>query len=390
MQSKILTRAASLFLAGFVGVAALAAQGPPSGPPPPPDVSVITVQPRLVPVTFSYSGVTAASKTVEIRARVQGYLESREFEEGALVKEGTRLFTIDPRTFEADTEIAGARVEQAEARRKLADQEVKRMKSVTLPGAVAATDIDSADAELAEATASLRLAKAELAKAELELSYTKIDAPLTGLIGKAQKEIGSLVDIGENSLLAVMHQVEPIYVSLRVAERDFLAWRNESESGALVKIDGHEPYMEITLNDLSTYEKRGTINYLSPDLSMETGSYEVRAAFENPDVKLRPGQFIKGHIKGWARPNSITVPQRAVNQSPQGSFVYIVGDDNIAQPRPVELGHWTGADWIVLSGLSGGERVIVEGLTKVRPGSEVKPGPSPDQPTEPRSNQAAP
>lgn len=385
-QSKFDTHAAVIVLAAFAGQLALAAQGPPSGPPPPPEVSVVTVAPRLVPVTFSFSGVTAASKTVEIRARVRGYLETRDFEEGGLVQKGARLFTIDPRTFKADKEVAAARVEQAEARRKLADQEVKRLESVTLPGAVAATDVDAKTAELAEASASLRLAQAELAKAELELGFTKIDAPLTGLIGKAVKEIGSLVDVGENSLLAVMHQVEPIYVSLRVAERDYLAWRNEQESGALVKVDDQEPYMEITLNDLSTYEKKGTINYLSPDLSIETGSYEIRAEFENPDIKLRPGQFIKGHIKGWARPNSITVPQRAVNQSPQGPFVFVVGDDRVVQRRPVELGQWAGDDWIITSGLNDGDRVIVEGLTKVRPGDKVNAQPLSDQPAEQKTN----
>ena len=366
--------------AAFV-VAALAAtvtvaQPPGSGPPPPPQVSTVIVDQKPVPVTFSYSGVTAASKTVEIRARVRGYLHSRDFEEGTLVKKGQPLFTIDPSTFEADREVAAARVDQIEATRKLAEQEVKRLKSVTVPGAVAAADIDKQEAALAEASASLRLAKAELQRADLELGYTKIVAPMDGLIGKSMKEIGSMVDTGENSLLAVVHQVEPIYVSVRISERDFLAWRADQESGALVRRDDQEPWLEITLNDLTTYEKRGVINFLSPELNTQTGSYEVRAVFENPDVKLRPGQFIKGHIKGWARPASITVPQRAVNQSPLGSFVYVVGDDNVAQQRTIELGQWTGDEWIITSGLSVGDRVIVEGLTKVRPGATVDPAPA--------------
>lgn len=367
--------AATLLLAVSVWEIANA-QPPGSGPPPPPEVSVITVVPHTVPVTFDYSGMTTASKTVEIRARIRGYLETRDFEEGSLIKEGTRLFTIDPRSFKADKEIAAARVEQAESRLKLAEQEVKRLTSVKVPGAVAAADIDKQLAEQTEAAAALRLAKAELAKAELELSYTKIEAPLTGLIGKAQREIGSFVDEGQNSLLAVMHQVSPIYVSLRISERDYLAWRADEESGALVKENGQEPYVEITLNDRSTYDKRGKINFLSTELNPQTGSYELRAEFDNPDVKLRPGQFVKGHIRGWARPNSITIPQRAVSQSPLGPFVYVVGDDNKAQTRPVELGEWTGSDWIVRSGLSEGDRVIVEGLTKVRPGAEVKAAPA--------------
>lgn len=374
MKSRWIFATALLFAASVLEIAN--AQPPGGGPPPPPEVSIITVVPRTVPVTFDYSGMTTASKTVEIRARIRGYLETRDFEEGSLVKEGTRLFTIDSRSFKADREIAAARVEQAESRLKLAEQEVKRLTSVKVPGAVAAADIDKQLAEQTEAAASLRLAKAELAKAELELSYTKIEAPLTGLIGKAQREIGSFVDEGQNSLLAVMHQVSPIYVSLRISERDYLAWRADEESGALVKENGQEPYVEITLNDRTVYDKRGRINFLSTELNPQTGSYELRAEFDNPGVRLRPGQFVKGHIRGWARPNSIAVPQRAVSQSPLGPFVYVVGDDNKAQTRPVQLGEWTGTDWIVKSGLSEGDRIIVEGLTKVRPGAEVKAVPA--------------
>jgi len=350
------------------------AQPPGMGPLPPPEVTVVTVESKTVPISFSYVGVTEASKTVELRSRVRGFLESRDFEEGALVQEGTQLFTIDPRSFIADKDIAAARVQQAEALLALADQEVKRLKSVKVPGAVAASDIDRQVAAQSEAAASLRLAKSELAKAELEVSYTTVRAPLTGLIGKAQKEIGSLVDDSANSLLTVMHQVSPIYVSFRVSEREYLAWRTDEQSGVL-KLTNGEPYLEITLLDGTTYEQRGKINFISTELDVNTGTYEIRADFENPDMKLRPGQFVKAHIKGWERPNTITVPQRAVGQSPQGAYVYVVGDDRKAIVRNVTLGQWAGSDWIVLEGLSAGEKIIIEGLTKVVPGNEVNPTP---------------
>ncbi|MDZ4861529.1 MAG: efflux RND transporter periplasmic adaptor subunit [Candidatus Hydrogenedentes bacterium] len=364
----------NIALAGMccVFMSAARAQGPGQGPPPPPEVSVVTVEARTVPVTFDYVGVTEASKTVELRSRVRGFLESRDFEEGALIEEGTVLFTIDPRSFKADKDIAAARVQQAESQVALADQEVKRLKSVTVPGAVAASEVDRQIAAQAEAAASVRLAKAELAKANLELGYTTVHAPLSGLIGKAQKEIGSFVDEGTNSLLAVMHQVSPIYVSFRVSERDYLAWRTDQQSGALMLTNG-EPYLELTLLDGTTYENKGAINFISNELDMNTGTYELRAQFDNPDVKLRPGQFIKAHIKGWARPGTLTIPQRAVSQSPQGAFVYVVDEKNKAEMRNVTLGEWSGDDWMVSGGLSAGERIIVEGLTKVRPGGEVVP-----------------
>ena len=220
-------------VAFFFAHAAFGAAGPPGagGPPPPPAVSVITVEPQTLPVWFEYIGVTEASKVVEIRSRIQGFLESRDFEEGTRVDEGSRLFGIDRLPFEADVEVANAEVAQAETRLRLAEQEVKRLQSVTVPGAIAASDVDKQMAEQADAAAALRLAKAQLAKADLELGYTSISAPLDGYIGKALKEIGSLVDAGQNSLLAVMSQVDPMYASFRVSEREYLAWRNAASNG---------------------------------------------------------------------------------------------------------------------------------------------------------------
>lgn len=360
------------------GVALHASAQPPA--PPPPEVSFVTIETRTVPVYFDFVGITNASKVVEVRSRVQGFLEARTFEEGARVEEGTVLFRIDARPFEADVQVAKARVAQAEARLHLSEQEVRRLESVSVPGAIAASDVDQKVAERANAQASLSLAKAELAKAELELDYTTVEAPLTGYIGKAIRDLGSLVDGSANSLLSEMQQVDPIYVSYRMSEREYLSWRHEIAEGGYV-LDGVEkPYVEITLLDGTVYPETGDIDFEGVAVDVQTGSVEMRATLPNPDQRLKPGQFVKAFMRGYVQPAAITVPQRAVNASPQGSFVYVLGDDNTAQMRIITAGKWTGRDWIVESGLEAGEKVLVEGLVKVQPGIVVNPSPAADTP----------
>lgn len=367
----------------FALFAALAATGalsvyaqPPGGAPPPPEVFVSEIVTTTVPLSFDFVGVTNASRVVEVRSRIQGFLETRDFEEGAYIDEGTKLFTIDARPFKADMEIASAQVEQAEARLQLANQSVKRLQSVSVPGAIAESDLDEKIAEQTNAAAALKLAKAQRAKAELELGYTVIEAPLTGFIGKAEKEIGSLVDAGANSLLVVMRQVDPIYVSFQVSERDWLAWRASSESGEFVLEAGlTEPYVEITLLDGTLFDGRGAMNFEAAALDALTGAVEIRATFENPENTLKVGQFVKTHLRGWVRPNTLTVPQRAISQAPQGAFVYVINGDKTAEMRPVTLGQWVGKSWVVESGLSAGEKVVVEGLSRVQPGIAVVPLP---------------
>jgi len=348
---------------------------PPDGPPPPPEVSYVTVTARDIPVSFNFVGVTEASRMVEVRSRVRGFLEARDYVEGSFIERGTRLFLVDPRPFEADLEIAKARVAQAQARLTLAEQEVARLNSVSVPGAIALSDLDKQLAEKTNAAAALNLVKAELAKAQLELGYTAIEAPLTGFVGKAQKEIGSLVDEGANGLLTVMHQVDPIYVSYRMTERDYLEWHRLKASGGYVLNGREEPFLTITLLDGTEYGLRGTIDYENAEVDTATGSVELRATFDNPERQLKPGQFVRARMAGYTRPGAIAIPQRAVSESPQGSFVYVIADGNVAAQRFIEPGDWSGHDWIVESGLAVGERVIVDGLIGVQPGIAVAPAP---------------
>ncbi len=372
MQYTTSLRSSILMLFVLLTNASLAQPG---GPPPPPQVTFVVVVPRSMPVSFDFVGVTEASKVVEVRARVQGFLDSRDFEEGTLVEAGKQLYKIDPRPFEADLEIAKARVIQAETRVKLAEKEMARLKSVSVPGAIAQSDLDKQLAEQSDAGAALSLAKAQQAKAELELGYTVIEAPLTGYVGKTLKEIGSLVDQAQNGLLTVMHQVDPIYVSYQMTERDYLRWRSLEADGSYTVKGGGTPYLEITLLDGSTYPLQGTLDFEGTTVNTGMGSLELRATFDNPERKLKPGQFVRAHMRGYVRPNTIAIPQRAVSESPQGSYVYVLKEDNTAELRIIEPGSWSGADWIIESGISAGEKVIVDGVTKVQPGTAVTPAP---------------
>jgi membrane fusion protein (multidrug efflux system) len=356
-----------------LALSCLAAAQPP-GEMPPPEVQVVTVEAQSLPVSFEYVGVTEASKTVEVRSRVRGFVEARAFDEGAEVAAGESLFTIGQRSFQADLDIAAAQVEQAESRLRLADQEVRRLQSVTEPGAIAQSDLDQRIAEQSNAAASLRLARAQLAKAELELGYTKVESPLDGYIGKALKEIGSFVDESQNSLLAIVWQVDPIYVSFQVSEREYLALRTQTEAGELTLQNAEPPHVAVTLLDGTELPQRGQIDFESAVVDIQTGTVEMRAVLENPNGNgraLKPGQFVKASLRGWVRPNVLAVPQRAVGQGPQGAFLYVVDAQGKAEYRIVTPGPWSGDNWIIDNGLQPGERVIVEGLIKVQPGIPV-------------------
>lgn len=356
------------------GLAPCASAQPPVDAPPP-VVKVLTVQPQDLPVEFDYLGVTEASRTVEVRSRIRGFVEEHGFDEGARVTQGQPLFIIDQRSFKADLEIAEAQVAQAETRLRLAEQEVRRLQSVKEPGAISQSDLDQRIAERANAAAALRLARAQLAKAELELSYTVVESPLDGYIGKALKEIGSFVDESQNSLLAMVWQLDPIYVSFQVSEREFLALRQQTEAGHLLLDDAEPPHVAVTLLNGRELPQRGVIDFESAVVDVQTGTVETRAVLENPGSEIKPGQFVTATLRGWVRPNVLAVPLRAVSQSPQGPYIYVVNEDNTAELRVVEAGPWSGELWIIDGGLAPGERVIVEGLVKVQPGIPVVPEP---------------
>jgi membrane fusion protein (multidrug efflux system) len=315
---------------------------------------------------------------------VQGFLLQRHFEEGSKVKDGDLLFTIDPRRFEADLQKARASLAQAKAAQALSESNLARVKQGVESGGLPKAELDKAVAQNDEALAQIKLAEANVTNAQLELSYTKVVSPVSGTVGRAQKQEGSLVDAGANSLLVESQQVDPIYVNFNVSERDVLQWRADVASGRIKLVSEKNLPTEMTLSDGTVYQQQGNINFIDVKVDPMTGTAMIRATFPNPEQKLLPGQFVKLRLMGVSRPNVLTVPQESVVSTPGGTFVYVIDKDSKVERRPVTLGDWLGSDWIVEQGIKPGDRVMVDNLQKVQPGMAVKlaagPAPKPEAP----------
>lgn len=349
--------------------------GAPGGtPPPPPEVSYMVVEPRTVPVNSEFLGVLEASRVSEVRARIEGFIKERTFKEGDVVKEGQVLYRIDPDSFEADVEIAKAQVQEAESQVRWAESDVKRLDSVKDIGAASQGDIDKAAAQLDQARANLRRTQADLSKAELELSYTDVKSPSDGIVGTTVRDVGALVDSGDKGLLTQVWRVDPIYLNFGVSSRQYLQWKKDVAAGAIIVEKDGATSVEIILQDGTTYPIRGKQNFEDPTIDPGTGSIKVRAEFPNAERRLKPGEFVKVRVTGWQRPNTITIPQRAVSQSPQGASVMIIGEGNKLQPRPITVGSTLGGgkEYVVTSGLEKGDKVMVDGFMRF-PGTVVNP-----------------
>jgi membrane fusion protein (multidrug efflux system) len=348
---------------------------------PPPDVSVITVEPKSIPVTFEYVGQALGSKEVEVRARVGGILEKRLFKEGAPVKAGQTLFIVDPKPYEAQLASAEAELARAQAQQAQAQREAARLKPLVEKKAVGQKEYDDAVSTSDLAAAAVKSADANLRTARLNLGYTRVVAPITGLSSRATKSEGSLVMVGSDSLLTTISQTDPIWVQFNVSENEKLRIERAVAEKKLQWPKDEEMDVVVKLADGSTLPRKGHINFADTRINTQTGTYETRAEFTNADNALRSGQFVRVTLNGPMRLNAITVPQSAVLDGPQGKFVYVAGKDkdgkDVAMPNPVQLGEWVtgnGANlWIVESGLNAGDHVIVDGIAKIMmPGQPIK------------------
>ncbi len=371
-----LARAASLIPLA----AALAACGP-GGPPggghggmPPAAVAVQEVQPKTLPVEFEYPAQTAGSREVEVRARVAGILMKRNYEEGAPVRAGQSLFTIDPVPFQAAAARAEADVAAAEARYAAASRNAKRMKALFEAKAASQKDNDDAVSADEVAAADVKSARARLVEANLNLEYTRVEAPISGVTSRALKSEGSLIN-GPADLLTTVSQFDPIYVNFGLTGTEQEKLRQEAAAGKLVLPKDGRFEVAIRFEDGKVYSRPGKLAFTDTRVNTQTGTSDARAEVPNPAGEVRPGQFVRVMLKGAQRPNAIAVPQRAVLESPQGKMVYLFGKENKAEPRPITVGDWTGSDWIVTSGLNAGDKVIVDGLAKIFfPGAPVQVG----------------
>jgi len=348
----------------------------PQATPPPPEASCLTLEAHDLPWAPMRLAQTAASREVEVRARVAGMILERAFVEGAHVQEGDVLFRIDARPFEAALQAAEARVAEAVARVEEAERGVARKQQLVASQSVAQRELDDALTARALALAQRSLAEAELTQAKLDLEYTTVRAPLAGRVGKAVLEAGNMVDSFRNPIMTVIAALDPIYVSYRISERERVAWQQALSSGKLSMPAG-EPSLRVAIEliDGTPYPHEGTLNFHGVEIDPATGTAEIRAELPNPDELLLPGQFVRARLLGVVRGGTLTVPQRAVQMGPTSAFVYVLGADDTIAVRDVELSAWEGGDWVVEHGLAPGERVVVDNLLKLRPGAKVKPIP---------------
>jgi membrane fusion protein (multidrug efflux system) len=346
---------------------------PPNGGFPPAVVAVAETKPRTVAVEFEYPAQTAGSREVEVRARVTGILQSRNYTEGAAVREGQSLFTIDPAPFQAALARAEADVAAAEARHAAAARNARRMKPVFEAKAASQKDFDDATSAEEIAAADLKAANARLREARLNLEYTRVESPVAGTASRALKSEGSLVS-GPDVLLTTVSRTDPIHVNFGLPEAELARLKADAEAGRLVVPTDLRFEVGLRFEDGRVHARPGKLAFTDTRVNPATGTVDARAELPNADGAVRPGQFVRVVLKGAVRPEAITVPQRAVMEGPQGKIVYVLGAGNKAEPRPVVVGDWAGGEWIVASGLKAGEKVIVDGLMKVFPGAVVQVG----------------
>lgn len=346
------------------------AAAPPAAPPPS-AVTVTTVEPREVAVTYEYVGQTEGYREVEVRARVNGIVLRRNFKEGAAVTRGQSLFTIDPAPFQVTVARAEADLGVAQARLEQARRDVARLKPVIEAKAVSQKELDDAMSAALVAEAETKSTQARLNEARLNLSYTRVEAPIDGITSRAAVSEGTLVS-GPNVLLATVTQVDPMYVIFGIPDREYLTMRRDVEAGRLKLPAGNRFKTTVKLADGTTYARSGDINFTDVRVNTQTGTSEARAEFPNRNRALRAGEFVRIALEGAVRPAAIVVPQRSVLEGPKEKFVYVVNAESKVEPRPVKVGEWAGDGWVIESGLKAGERVIVDGVMKIGPGAPVQ------------------
>lgn len=335
---------------------------------PPPLVIVAPVVQKTVPIYAEYVGQTNAVNMVEIRSQVEGFLEKIAFTEGSTVQKGQLLFVIDPREYQAAVNKAKAALDQSRAARAKSQRDVARYTPLVKQHAVSQEQLDTSMAEEEEGEANVEAAKAQLAQAELNLGYTQIRAPLTGRIGAAQMKVGALVQPG-SSLLASIYSINPIYVNFSVSESSYLQFEQRARGGSLSRVAP----LQIVLGDSGVYPYKARIDMISPQVDPATGTLGMRAVIPNPRGLLRPGLFVRVRMLTQEKPNAMLVPAVAVAEVQGVQSVLVVGAGNKVEFHTVTAGDTIGKDRVIESGLQPGQRVIVEGGQKVRPGMTVSP-----------------
>jgi len=364
--------ALALALAAF-GCQAKSSAPPP--PPPPPAVIVTPVVQRDVPVYKEWIGTTEGNVNAEIRPKVDGYLLRRVYNEGSLVRQGDLLFEIDPRQLQAQLEQAQADLGQFQAQLAKAQQDVARFRPLVSDKAISQQELDNALSSERAAKAAADSRAAAVHQARLNLSWTRVVSPISGIAGAAQQQVGNLVS--PTTVLTTVSQCDPIRVQYPLSEQEYLKLQEETQKSPGA---AHANNLELVLTDGTTFPQKGRILFEGRQVDVKTGTITSVAAFPNPGNLLRPGQYAKIRAVTELKKGALLVPQRAVNEL-QGAFqVAVVGSDDKAEIRTVKPSDRVGKLWVIDSGLSPGDRVVVEGFSKVKSGGTVKPTEAPPEP----------
>jgi membrane fusion protein (multidrug efflux system) len=345
--------------------------GQTAAPPPPPEVDTVTLAPRTVDEVVGLPGRVEAIRTAEVRARVDGIVERRLYAEGTDVREGAPLFAIDPREKRANEASARASLQRAQATLTNARKDLARYTPLVQRKAISAQEFDAAEAAVRQGEADVASAEAAVEKAKLDLSYTTVTAPIGGRVGRAEVTEGALVSASQATLLTRVEQLSPIYVRFSLPNVEIIELRRRAANAKLSLPQLERVEVRLVLEDGSTYGPVGHLNFLDQAVDPSTGGLLLRAEFPNPDRVLLPGQFVRARLAGAPNPNTLTVPQQAVQMSGEKASVMVVGPDGTVEARPVELGAMIRDQFVVGSGLKAGERVVIDGLQKVKPGQKV-------------------
>ncbi|KWT72990.1 RND efflux system, membrane fusion protein CmeA [Hyphomicrobium sulfonivorans] len=363
--------AALLFIAAMSSSIATAVAEEPAMPPT--AVGTVVLEARTVPVVRELPGRIAATRVAHVRAQVSGVLQERVFEQGALVNEGDVLYRIDPKLFRVRVASAEANLLRAKAVQTNAHQHHKRQKELRARDVSSAANLDSAAAAAAQADADVALAEAGLEEAKINLAYTEIRAPITGIIGGALVTEGALVsvaDSGEN--LAIIQQIDPVYADFTQSSSELLSLKRAVAEGTLVSPAAGQARVNLILEDGTVYADAGRLLFSSASVDATTGQVTLRAEFPNPNRDLLPGLYVRVHIEQALKGNAITVPQRSILRGQDGTAqVYVLLPGEVIEARDVKLGSAVDGEWIVEAGLQAGERIVVDGAQKVKPGDKV-------------------
>ncbi len=346
---------------------------PPQGPA---EVGVVTVSPEKVVLTTELPGRTSPYLVAEVRPQVNGLIRERAFEEGSDVKAGALLYQIDPAPYQAAYDQAKASLAMAEANLPAARLRAERLKGLVEIRAAGQQDYDDAAAAALQAAASVAAAKAAVDSARVNLSYTPIRAPIPGRTGRSSVTVGALVTAYQPVPLATIQQLDPIYVDVVQSSAELLRLRQGFRSGDLTRSAASWSRVKLVLEDGTVYGREGKLKFQDVTVDPTTGSVTLRMVFPNPDHILLPGMFVRAVLEEGVRADAILVPQQGVSRDQKGEpYCFVVGPDGKAEQRTLALDRAIGDRWLATKGLAAGDRVIVEGLQRVRPGADVKPVP---------------